>query len=264
MSEPPSEVYFRFASEVEDIFSYGSQHPQNVKFRQSLSRAAKEKGFALMRLEEVCKLREESIDPTLQPEQPFDYLGLADIEPNTGRVKLYERMLGRDILSKSSVFYKGDIVFGRLRPYLNKVHLVEREKAIGSGELNVTIPDESKVKPEFLVRYLLSDLTLTQTKWILTGNSYPRLSDQDFRNLSIVVPDVHSDVQEDIVRETMRIEAQASADATKAAALVSEAYGTIPKRLSIQVPQMHDYDYYVVPMDDFRDRFRKSWSESRG
>ncbi len=254
MSEPPSEVYSRFPSDIDDIFSYGSQHPENIEFKLTLERRAKARGFRLMKMTEVCGLREESIEPLSKPEESFDYLGLADIESDTGRIITYERLLGKDILSKATMFYKGDIVFGRLRPYLNKVHLVEKDAAIGSGELYVVIPHDLVVRAAFLVRYLLSNLTRTQTKWILTGNSYPRLSETDFLNLSVIVPDLSSKVQDEIVQEVKKLEAEALVDSAKASGLVKEAYGTIPKRLSITVPEGHDYDYYSMPTDDLHDR----------
>ncbi len=254
MSEPPSEVYFRFTSEIADAFSYGSQHPENVQFRKTLERAAKANGFRLTRLQDITGLREEGIDPLEQPDRLFDYLGLADMESNTGRILAYERLLGKNILSKASSFYKGDVIFGRLRPYLNKAHLVERDSAIGSSELYVVIPDGTKVNPEFLVRYLLSDLTLTQTEWILTGNSYPRLAKGDFLNLSVVIPDAKTGVQDSIVSEVKSIEKDAIRDSEKAAALVEEAYSSVASGLSVIVPTKNEYDYYAVPNGDLSDR----------
>ncbi len=78
--------------------------------------------------------------------------------------------------------------FSGLRPYLNKCFILEDyEDAIGSAELFICEAKED-VSLEFLKWYLLSEITLRQTKWILSGASYPRLDELDFLNLKIVIP----------------------------------------------------------------------------
>ena len=189
MSEPATEVFFQFPENAIDNISYGFQHPDNLKFRDELKRKAQTKGFEVLSLREIVTLREESITPTKTPNDFFDYLGLGDMESGTGKIFGYERLLGSQILSKSSVFRKGDIVFGRLRPYLNKVYLVkDREMSIGSGELYVITPKPDLVYPDYLLHFLISELTLIQTKRILSGNSYPRLNKDQFLNLLIIRP----------------------------------------------------------------------------
>ena len=46
---------------------------------------------------------------------------------------------------------------------------------------------------ELLKWYLLSQATALQTKWILSGTSYPRLDEEDFLNLRIVIPDDYNE-----------------------------------------------------------------------
>lgn len=187
MTESPSYAYSESYADVSERLSYGENHPERRSFFEQLQRIA-EKGCDLKRLHEVVDFVEEDVNPSKQhPEEYFKFLGLEDIEENTGRAA-FRTILGREILSKSNRMYRGNIVFSGLRPYLNKVHLVEVEEAIGSAELFVVQPRTEIVIPEFLLRYLLSNLTVTQTKWILTGSSYPRLDIEDFKQLRILVP----------------------------------------------------------------------------
>ncbi len=254
--EPPAEVYYRHFDQIEgDFLSYGSQHPENIAFRKELARKAKSKSFEILPLHQIVTVRDETIDPKkVAPNELFSYLGLGDIESGTGNIIEYQKLIGNDILSKSSVFYKGDIVFGRLRPYLNKVHLVKKEKAIGSSELYVITPNHDKVNPEFLLRYLISELTLTQTKWILTGSSYPRLGIDDFLNLSIIVPDIKSGIQDNIVKEVSELVSEAILNSRKASLLAEAAYTLIPEKLSIIVPMNTNHQYYALPIDQMQDR----------
>jgi hypothetical protein len=48
------------------------------------------------------------------------YLGLEHIESNTGNF-ITNIEVGKNILSSKNVFHKGDVLYGKLRPYLNKV-----------------------------------------------------------------------------------------------------------------------------------------------
>ena len=238
-----------------DFLSFGSQHPENLAFKKELATKAKSKLFNLTTLREIVILRDETIDTKkTAPNELSSYLGLGDIESGTGNIVGYQELLGSDIFSKSCVFYKGDIVFGRLRPYLNKVHLVKVDRAIGSGELYVAIADRNKTDPEFLVRYLLSELTLTQTKWILTGSSYPRLAKDDFLDISVIIPDIESGVQEKIVKEVSKLEDEAIVSFDRATVLTKDAYELVPQNLSVNVPAKTDYDFFAVPVDQLRDR----------
>jgi restriction endonuclease S subunit len=263
--EPPSEVYYRQFDQIDgDFLSFGSQHPENLAFKKELARKAKSKSFDLMPLREIIIPRDETINTKkATPNELFSYLGLGDIESGTGNIIGYQELLGSNILSKSCVFYKGDIVFGRLRPYLNKVHLVQKEKAIGSSELYVITPNLEKVNPEFLLRYLISDLTLTQTKWILTGNSYPRLGIDDFMNLSIVLPDLKSGFQEKIASAVSDLETKALDSRTKYSTLMKEAYDIIPNLISIEIPQDRENDFYYTFPEECANRLDFNYNKSQ-
>lgn len=159
-------VYIKFPSEINDRLSYGDNHPARQAFFSKLGKA-KRKGFEIKPLDDLIKLVEVEVEPKKEyPDQFINYLGLEGIESNTGKAE-YKHYLGNEIHSTSKKLYKGNVVFAGLRPYLNKVHLIDVEEAIGSAELFVTSPDKEQIVPEFLVQYLLSDLTLNQTKWVL-------------------------------------------------------------------------------------------------
>jgi len=55
------------------------------------------------------------------PDVPF--VGLEHVQPQTMRLLGHGR--GSDIRSSSVRFYKGDVLYGKMRPYLNKVWVAE-------------------------------------------------------------------------------------------------------------------------------------------
>ena len=103
---------------------------------------------------------------------------------------------------RSVVYEKGDILYGRLRPYLNKV-VVAESCGICSTEFHVMrVIDMATVLPEYVASILRSDLILSQTKHMMTGNTHPRISNDDVQNLYIPVPDIT--VQKQIVYELQK------------------------------------------------------------
>lgn len=186
-------------SEVKDRLDYVAYNPEKIKFFNKLKRNG---GKPLV--ECSPQLIDETIDPRQFPDKEFDYLGLENIEPQTGRAT-FQKLSGKQIYSKAKLFKNGDIVFGRLRPYLNKVHLVRAEEGIGSTELLVLRENNPEFR-KYLLRYLLSDLTLEQTKWALTGSSLPRLTETDFKNLLIVAPNNWNEIINTVERIEIGIE----------------------------------------------------------
>ena len=133
-----------------------------------------------------------------------NYLGLAGVESHTGELSGVQE----EASGQAFAYEQGDILYGRLRPYLNKV-IVAEKSGICSTEFHVMrVIDPSAILPEYVAAILRSDLTLSQTRHMMTGKTHPRISNDDVRNLYIPVPDIT--VQKIIVEElrTRRLEAR--------------------------------------------------------
>ncbi|NJL40517.1 MAG: hypothetical protein HC899_30065 [Leptolyngbyaceae cyanobacterium SM1_4_3] len=139
-------------------------------------------------LEEVVEQTNERITPSIDsPDEVVNYIGLANIQSNTGELVNFEPVQGKEILSSSPKFAKGDILFGRMRPYLNKVWIAEFD-GICSGEALVFRPNKNKVDTQFLHTLLLSQLTLDQVVPLQSGSSLPRVSVSDVLSVKLPVP----------------------------------------------------------------------------
>ena len=85
----------------------------------------------LRRLGDIATLSTEAADPASLGTASFYYVGLENVEPVTGDPVGVEKV-GKDaVRSRSRVFRQGDILYGRLRPYLRKALLVEERYAWG-------------------------------------------------------------------------------------------------------------------------------------
>ena len=129
------------------------------------------------------------------------YVGLENIESNTGK---YIPTETKDSISSALRFKKGQILFPKLRPYLNKVYLAEFD-GLCSTEFHVF--DAKNIDVHFLHYCLLSKITLAQTSNLMTGNTLPRLQSSDIAH--ILIPNPPIEKQKEIAKHIQNIRNQA-------------------------------------------------------
>jgi hypothetical protein len=150
------------------------------------------------------------------------YLGLANVQSNTG-----ERVESTEDDGEGTVFVyrENDVLFARLRPYLNKIYRAE-SNGVCSPEFHImrvrlNADGKPRVIPDYLAAVLRSSVVLAQTRHMMTGNTHPRLANEDVVNLVIPIPD-HS-VQTAIAHEVARRRTQARRLRAEADALWQKA-----------------------------------------
>ncbi len=148
--------------------------------------------YEIVNLAEIVEERQESVDPQTCPNDVFNYIGLENIESLTGDLINFAPCYGRDIRSRSKVFQQEDVLYGRLRPYLNKVYYATGEiaKGICSTEFYVLRADKTKILPQFLRTILVSEFVLQRTARFQSGAALPRISKKDLFSLSIPLPPI--------------------------------------------------------------------------
>ena len=131
------------------------------------------------------------------------YLSLAHVQSHTG-----ELTDSTDTASGACfVYQRNDVLFARLRPYLNKVHRAESGGSCSTEFHVLRIADTEGMLPDYLASILRSKVVLAQTVHMATGNTHPRLTNEDVANLAIPVP--APAVQERITAEIARRHQQA-------------------------------------------------------
>ena len=132
-----------------------------------------------------------------------NYVGLAHVQSHTGElVEANEQAEGSCL-----VFEENDVLFARLRPYLNKVYRAEIS-GVCSPEFHVMrVMDKAGLNADYLGTILRSSLILAQTRHMMTGNTHPRLTNEDVANLVVPVPEMGA--QELIAGELRRRRAEA-------------------------------------------------------
>ena len=129
------------------------------------------------------------------------YIGLENIESNTGN---YIKTDEKETISSALLFEKGQILFPKLRPYLNKVYLAEFN-GLCSTEFHIF--NAKNMDSNFLHYCLLSRITLEQTSNLMTGNTLPRLQSSDIAH--ILIPNPPFEKQKEIAEHIRNIRTQA-------------------------------------------------------
>jgi len=144
------------------------------------------------KVSDICEISKEKCNPQLHLNKEFTYLGLEHIERNSGKLVSRNKETGNNIQSTKNVFKNDNVLFGKLRPYLNKVLLADFE-GICSTDILVLKSDT----PFLLKHTLLSEKVVEQTSALMSGVSLPRIKINDFLNVKI--PIVEEKKQKDII-----------------------------------------------------------------
>jgi type I restriction enzyme S subunit len=161
-----------------------------VEFFAGELEADADSAYPLVRLSELAQESRVTINPLDEPDRAFNYLGMENVESLTGELIRFAPRLGSGILSRSKMFTEGNVLYGRLRPYLNKVYLARGpvSEGICSGEFFVLVPDCDRIRP-ILLRYLLSSpFVVEYLARFQSGAALPRVPIKDLLALKVPVP----------------------------------------------------------------------------
>lgn len=161
-------------------------HPERI----AIIHMMKESGLKTEKLIELVNFQRDIV---FSAECKEGYLGLAGVQSNTGELS----GINEDVAGQAFRYQEEDVLYGRLRPYLNKVFFAEKG-GICSTEFHVMrVKNKDKLLPAYLAAIMRSGLILSQTRHMMTGNTHPRISNDDVKNLYIPVPNMET--QEAIV-----------------------------------------------------------------
>ncbi|MDE0552896.1 MAG: restriction endonuclease subunit S [Candidatus Poribacteria bacterium] len=143
----------------------------------------------VIQLKDIVNLRRETLLPK-DSNKKLNFVGLKHIDSGVSTLKRWGD--ASEVKSVKSRFYPNDVLYGKLRPYLDKAIIAEIEGICSSDILVLTA--NSKVMPRFLV-YLLhshtfrsyavstsSGITLPRTSWSTLGKftfTLPPLPEQE-------------------------------------------------------------------------------------
>ncbi len=232
------ECFTIMRNEIEGRIDPSPYHP----IRLNTIKKIKSSGFELLPLKEVVEFKKKIVNSKLKD---LIYVGLENIESDTGVFIPSETQ--KEEFGSAFLFQKGDILFPKLRPYLNKVYLAEFD-GVCSTEFHVLKP--IKCEGMYLFTFLNSHLVLNQTSYLMTGNTLPRLQTEDIKKLLIPIPPIK--IQQriiDNIKTAYKTKKEKEAEAKR---LIESIDDYVLSELGIEMPELEDKMTFSVTADEVR------------
>lgn len=199
--EPASELLKRIAQEKAQLVKDGKMKKQ--KPLPPIS--DEEKPFELPNGWEWCRIGNlVNIRPELVA--PDEYQSLLQVAPDiiekgTGKVTAKRTVKESGVKGPNSRFYKGQIVYSKIRPSLSKAFLAEYD-GLCSADM---YPLDCFIDRSYLLKSILSEFFLIQVRQAENRIKMPKLNVESFSNILVTVPP--SNEQQKIIMKLAAIDA---------------------------------------------------------
>lgn len=125
-------------------------------------------------------------------------LELEDIEKDSSKIIQKHNATSRPFKSSKNKFNKGDVLYGKLRPYLNKVVIAD-DYGVCSTEI-VPINAEPNVYNRYLFHWLKNEVFLNYVNEVSYGVNMPRLGTQDGAAAPFLLPSL---AEQKVIADTL-------------------------------------------------------------
>ena len=149
------------------------------------------------RLGDVLRLRKEIIHPHDKPKGPAVFVGLEHIEPNTGRRIGSIDVDMSKLTGRKPQFHKGDIVYGYLRPYLNKIWIADFGGLCSVDQFAFEV-DTRLALTGFVAWFMRSPVYLERSRINTTTGQLPRIGTGEVAGVEFGCPSL--DEQRKVLR----------------------------------------------------------------
>ena len=230
------ECFTVYADEIEGRIDPSPYHP----IRLNTIKKIKSSRFQLLALKEVAEFSKKLVTSKVDD---LIYIGLENIESNTGIFIPSEEE--KESFGTALKFEKGDILFPKLRPYLNKVYLAEFD-GVCSTEFHVLMA--KKCDKMYLFCFLNSQLIVNQTSYLMTGNTLPRLQTEEVENLLIPIPPAQ--IQNKIIEQMKKIREVRKSKESEAQKLLDSLNDYVLDELGIKFSPIKEDKIYCINSEE--------------
>lgn len=138
------------------------------------------------------EIKSNLVDPKLTPEAI--HLAPNHVEPNTGKILELVTVEQDEVKSGKHKFFSGQIVYSKIRPYLNKVCFVEFD-GLCSADM---YPIDAKIETKYLLYYMLSERFVNWTSQQQGRVVLPKINQNALNKIPVPTPSINE--QKEIVR----------------------------------------------------------------
>lgn len=140
-------------------------------------------GWKIVRFKHIASIKSNLV----QPDKYMKYPQIApdNIEKDTGRLLSHQTVEESGIISGNHLFYRGQILYSKIRPNLNKLTIAPFD-GLCSADM---YPIESKLPTLFMVYSMLSTYFVSQVSLIIQDRvKMPKINQEELGEIKVVVP----------------------------------------------------------------------------
>lgn len=162
--------------------------------------------LSTQKLSDLVTIRSGTVDPTLSVNRNLPHIAPDSIEKNTGRILQIRSCKEDKVTSGKYHFYKGDVLYSKIRPYLNKVVIAPFE-GLCSADMYALRPKEG-INSEVLQALLMSkDFLAYADQWsgrasipkinrkTLLAYNVPKMTDSQVNEAKVKIQSIHKVVE---------------------------------------------------------------------
>jgi len=168
----------RKAALMDDLFSHGTKGEP----RKQTEIGEIPESWEVVQLKKIANLRRENVKP--ENNQNLNFVGLEHID--SGESILQRWGEASRMKSAKNRFYLGDVLYGKLRSYLDKAVIAEMDGICSTDILVFTA--NSEIVPRFLVYLLHTEVFVNHAVATSTGISHPRTSWDSLGKFTFALP----------------------------------------------------------------------------
>lgn len=145
------------------------------------------KGWEHVLLGDILRLRKEVIHPHNNPSGSATFVGLEHIESHTGRRIGSVNVEMSQLTGRKPQFFHKDIVYGYLRPYLNKVWVADSDGLCSVDQYVYSVAPE-RADTQYVAAFMRSPLYLERAPISTTPGQLPRIRIEEVAAVTIALP----------------------------------------------------------------------------
>lgn len=141
------------------------------------------------RLGDLVKRHNDVVHPGDRSEGAAPFVGLEHIESSSGRRLGASTVEFAKMTGRKPTFLRGQIVYGYLRPYLNKVWIAEFDGCSSVDQFAFSVR-EDLADSDFIAAFMRSGTFLERSRVVTTTGQLPRIGIDEIEAVPIDVPEI--------------------------------------------------------------------------
>ena len=144
-------------------------------------------GWRVVKFADVVEVASGQVIPIDEPYKSMMHIGSENIEPNTGRLLPTKTNSELKVISGNYVFESGDILYSKIRPYLNKV-VMPPFAGTCSADIYPLRANKDYLVQTFLFQYLLSETFKVRAISFQDRTGIPKINRDQLGSIALPAP----------------------------------------------------------------------------